>query len=268
MAPNCWEDKGETADAVISDVQVRSSVEWRLQDVDAHVPRPCYSLRSSTGRGVSGAPTNKGAPAAMASDASVMVLWAACADSEGRSRVAGLNRKDGVRVSWEDEHRGDWSAGRCARMEDAGLVSGARHARDEDDAPLSDGDDTCPFHAHDADDSLEEIERWGEGEHRVQRVSNENPFAKYLRGTSSDVATEGEEEPDVGQDVCVAVKTDQQEVRMSWREREAELKGLADVANGALLAREQPYTDVELPWIKVCLRLCGRCESLWHRSCP
>ena len=72
------------------------------------------------------------------------------------------------------------------------------------------------------------------------------------------MVSESEEEHGVDQDTWVSGMSDQKEVRMSWREREQELMGLADVANSALLAREQPYNDIELPWIKVCLCPCGR----------
>ena len=234
-----------------------------MQDVHGNAPRPSYRLgQSSMGRGVFRVGTNRFEPSGMPSQTFVMASRAARADGQGRNRVAGLNRKDGARVSWEDEQRG---AGKLAQAKDAGLLRGARHARDEDDAPLSDSDDACHFHSKDDDDSLETEAVMGGGcARRNERVSSENPFARYLRGTSSDVVSESEEEHGVDQDTRVSGMSDQKEVRMSWREREQELMGLADVANSALLAREQPYNDIELPWIKVSVCPYGR--SL--RVCP
>jgi hypothetical protein len=258
--PRYLEDMDQTDACLIGDGQVRSAGGWKMQDVHGNIPRPSYRLgQSRMGRGVFGVGTNRCGPSEMPSHTFGMASRAARADGQGRNRVAGLNRKDGARVSWEDEQRGDRGAGKLAQKKDAGLLRGARHARDEDDAPLSDSDDACHFHSNDDDDSLEtEAVRGGGWARRNERVSSENPFAKYLRGTSSDVVSESEEEHGVDQDARVSDMSDQKEVRMSWREREQELMGLADVANSALLAREQPYNDIELPWIKVCLYPCDR----------
>jgi hypothetical protein len=255
--PRYPEGMDKTVACLIGDGQVRSSGEWKMQDVHGNAPRPSYRLgQSSMGR------TNRCGPSEMPSQTFGMASRAARADGEGRNRAAGLNRKDGARVSWEDEQRG---AGKLAQAKDAGLLRGARHARDEDDAPLSDSDDACHFHSNDDDDSLETEAVMGGGcARRNERVSSENPFAKYLRGSSSDVVSESEDEHGVDQDARVSEMSDQKEVRMSWREREQELMGLADVANSALLAREQPYNDIELPWIKVSVCPYGR--SL--RVCP
>ena len=255
-------------------------------DVDCGGPRPRYSdglCRSSLEQGRQQThPDVSKEPCLPPANPTCLAL-----DASEEEREVG-DSKRGVRVSWGDgwgRGTGDRSCGRSAGKERGALAKAwgrTCHARDVDDAPLSDSDEVSgdsfvsqsraaapPRYANASlDDSLDEDLRAGEpaaavcgGGPRFEGLQNlsEDHFSKYLRGSRGE-GLEG----DTGRaarDQIMASAGSENEVRRSWRQQQQEhfLR-----AAGSCQATDGGAADgggdqmTQAPWIKVrIVRVCA-----------